>query len=399
MGRELGEIRDHEAALLLDAVQQLSLTHDVQQIGTIVKRAARQLLASDGAAFVLREQDTCVYADEDTIEPLWKGQRFPASDCLSGWAMIHRETLVIDDIGADSRVPHSFYSGTFVKSLVMVPIRRSDPLGAIGAYWAVVRHPTRREVALIEALAASAGTAMAHAELYRRLQEAIRWRDELLEVAAHELRTPLTPLRLQLDRLAGAVADGRRAADFPALIEQSRGHLERIERLVEGLLDQNSLLRDRLVLDRSEHDLGALVAGVLARTRSRAERARCPVAFEAEGSVQGSWDARRLEQVVENLLDNAWKFGQGRRIEVRVGLRRARATLSVTDHGIGIAAADHERIFERFARAVPTSHFGGFGLGLWASRRIVTAHGGSISVESRPDEGATFHVSLPLGGE
>jgi signal transduction histidine kinase len=71
------------------------------------------------------------------------------------------------------------------------------------------------------------------------------------------------------------------------------------------------------------------------------------------------------------------------------------ACILVKDHGIGIAEAERERIFERFARAVSTSHFGGFGLGLWVTRRIVAAHGGDITVESAQDQGTTFRVSLP----
>lgn len=175
MGRELEDIHGQEASLLLDVVQQLSMTHDLAQIGAIVKRAAGELLAPEGVTFALREQDSCVFADEEAIAPLWKGRRFSTSDCLSGWAMIHRRTAVIEDVDADPRAASlDLYSGTFVKSLVIVPIRPADPLGAIGAYWANPRRPQRREVALLEALAAGAATAIANAELYRQLQEARR---------------------------------------------------------------------------------------------------------------------------------------------------------------------------------------------------------------------------------
>jgi signal transduction histidine kinase len=407
MGRALEDIRGQEAAVLLDVVQQLSFAREIAQIGAVVKVAARQLLSADGVTFVLREQDSCVHVDEDAIAPLWKGQRFPVNICVSGWAMTHREVVIIEDVDSDPRVPHDAYSDKFVKSLLLVPIRRADPLGAIGACWARRRRPDEREVALLEALAAATATAMANAELYRQLEDAVRLRDELLAVAAHELRTPLTPLRLQLDRLAGAVTAGLPGAEIAARIEQSRHYLERTERLVESLLDQSRMSRDRLQLERSPCDLAAIVTEVVERARrrapsgglSRAERARCPLCLQAEGPLEGSWDARRLDQAIEHLLGNALKFGQGRPIEVRVRAEDDAATVSVTDHGIGIAAEDRERIFERFARAVPTSNFGGFGLGLWAARRIVAAHGGALSVESRLEEGSTFTVRLPRTGD
>lgn len=396
MGQSPGDIHEQEASFLLDVVQELSFARELPQIGGIVRRTAREILAADGVTFVLREQDSCVFTDEEGIAPLWKGQRLPASACLAGWAMTHREPVVIEDIHVDPRAPQDMYSNTCVRSLAIVPIRPADPLGAIGVYWAKVHRPSRRGVALLEALAAGAATAMANAELYRQLQEAIRLRDELLEVAAHELRTPLTPLRLELDRLSGALVDGRPTADFAARIAQSRMHLTRLERLVERLLDQSRMWSDRLVLERAEGDLVALVEGVVARARPRADRARCPLLLETEGPVRGAWDAGRLEQAIESLIDNALKFGQGAPVEVRVSAAAGLATVSVRDHGIGVPESGREQIFERFARGVPTSHFGGFGLGLWIARRIVSAHGGTISVDSRPHEGATFHVCLPL---
>jgi GAF domain-containing protein len=101
----------------------------------VVRVSARALVGADGATFVLRDGGACFYADEDSIAPLWKGQRFPISECISGWAMVHAQTAVVPDIYADDRIPHDLYRPTFIESLVMVPIDRSEPVGAIGAYW------------------------------------------------------------------------------------------------------------------------------------------------------------------------------------------------------------------------------------------------------------------------
>jgi hypothetical protein len=138
---------------LVAVVQDLSRARTLEDIQVIVRSAARQLTGADGATFVLRDGEKCFYADEDAIAPLWKGMRFPLSACISGWAMLNRRPAVIEDIYADARIPADAYRPTFVKSLAMVPIRTSEPIGAIGNYWATRRMPTDAEVRLLQALA------------------------------------------------------------------------------------------------------------------------------------------------------------------------------------------------------------------------------------------------------
>ena len=128
-------LSNSKTELLIEVVQELSIARSIQQIQDIVKHAARKLVGSDGSAFILRDQGMCYYVDEDSISPLWKGQRFDMSICISGWVMNHKETVTIEDIYKDSRIPINAYRSTFVKSLVMVPIRSRDPIGAIGNYW------------------------------------------------------------------------------------------------------------------------------------------------------------------------------------------------------------------------------------------------------------------------
>jgi signal transduction histidine kinase len=110
----------------------------------------------------------------------------------------------------------------------------------------------------------------------------------------------------------------------------------------------------------------------------------------------GSWDRLRVEQVVANLVANALKYGPGCPVEMSVTRETECACIRVRDYGIGIAAEDQRRIFQRFERAVPMSHYSGFGLGLWIAREIVAAHGGSIDVDSEVGRGSTFIVRLPL---
>ena len=111
---------------------ELERSRTLDDVGHVVRRSARWLAGSDGATFVLRDGDLCFYADEDSIAPLWKGQRFPMTECVSGWAMLHEEPAVIPDISRDPRIPLAVYLPTFVRSLVMVPIGH-PAVGAIGA--------------------------------------------------------------------------------------------------------------------------------------------------------------------------------------------------------------------------------------------------------------------------
>ncbi len=138
---------------LVGVIQRLSLARSLPEVQRIVRTAARRLTGADGATFVLRDGLNCHYADEDAISPLWKGQRFPLEMCISGWSMMHKRAVAIEDIYLDDRIPHEAYRPTFVKSLAMVPIRQLDPLGAIGNYWTTQHKPTEQELQLLQALA------------------------------------------------------------------------------------------------------------------------------------------------------------------------------------------------------------------------------------------------------
>jgi signal transduction histidine kinase len=107
-------------------------------------------------------------------------------------------------------------------------------------------------------------------------------------------------------------------------------------------------------------------------------------------------DENRLRQLFEGIVDNAFKFGGDQPIEICVERRAEQARVTIVDHGHGILPADRRRIFERFERAAPANHFGGFGLGLWVARHLAEAHGGEIALSETPHGGTTVTVSLPL---
>ena len=136
-----------------DARQALDEASDLVEVGRFVRVAARKCTGAQGATFVIREADSCFYEDEDAIAPLWKGQRFPLTACISGWAMLNDETAIVPDIESDPRIPIEAYRPTFVRSLLMAPVGSPEPMAAIGAYWSKTRRPRDDEVERLEELA------------------------------------------------------------------------------------------------------------------------------------------------------------------------------------------------------------------------------------------------------
>lgn len=155
------ESADNPRWKLLDAARErLMAARSQDAVIAIVRDTARNVTSADGVTFVLRENTHCHYVEEDAIAPLWKGQRFPMTSCISGWAMLNRKTAVIPDIFADDRIPHDVYRKTFVKSLVMTPVGLDTPLAAIGAYWRDKPIISPREVAAVESIAAMVAEAI-----------------------------------------------------------------------------------------------------------------------------------------------------------------------------------------------------------------------------------------------
>lgn len=153
-------VADDPVTCLVDAVTAFTAAGSLPEVAAIVKTTARRLVAADGATFVVSEAPLCYYLDEDAISPLWKGRRFDASTCISGWAMQYRQQVIIADIYADDRIPHDAYRPTFVQSLVMTPVRALKPLAAIGTYWKNPHTCSAEEAGWLQALADSTALAL-----------------------------------------------------------------------------------------------------------------------------------------------------------------------------------------------------------------------------------------------
>jgi PAS domain S-box-containing protein len=233
-------------------------------------------------------------------------------------------------------------------------------------------------------------------QLLERLGEALKSRDEFLSVASHELKTPITALTLKLHLLLREV--GRPHSDIARIatgLEVAARQTQRLTHLVDELLDVSRITTRRLKLEREEMSLSLVIRVVLTRLRVVIDRAQCPVVRHVQPGVVGSWDRLRMEQVLENLLTNAVKYGAGSPIEVALHADGRWATLTVRDHGPGIPESEQRRLFDRFKRLSPPG-IGGLGLGLYITKQIIEAHHGRIRVENRQGRGATFVVELPL---
>lgn len=230
-------------------------------------------------------------------------------------------------------------------------------------------------------------------------QRLVEIRDDFLSVASHELKTPITPIRMYLSMVKRHVenlpADFLKS-DLLKGITDTENQFDRLLKLVDNLLDVSRIKADRLLLDREDFDLGEVVAKFTEHLAYEFERMKCPLILNLEKEVKGSWDRLRIEQILLNLLLNALKFGVGKPIEVTLTKNDGKARLIVRDHGVGIAEEDQGRLFRRFERIAPAKHAGGMGLGLYICRNIAIAHGGTISVKSKPGEGAAFIVEIPL---
>jgi len=397
-------------ALLVEAVQRLSLARTLPDVQEIVRTTARRLCGADGATFVLREGDNCFYADEDAISPLWKGQRFPLESCISGWAMRERRAAAIADIYVDDRIPHDAYRPTFVKSLAMVPIRQMEPIGAIGNYWATQREPSEEDLALLQALADSTAVAIESVQLWAdmearvadrtaKLQEALKLNEHILGTMAHEINNALGGTVGFLDLLL--------AKDGAAPVDSVREYVELARRAatdgVRILEDQLAAAKDRagaLTVRPSLVDVADLLREIGATYSALRAGDAVAVVVDVDESAELPalrTDRHLLALTLRNLTSNALKFTD--RGEVRLAAARdadGGLAISVADTGVGIAPADRARIFETWGQVddEQAGRRAGSGLGLPFVRRVVDLLGGTLELESEPGRGTTFTIRL-----
>jgi signal transduction histidine kinase len=387
---------------------------DVQPVLNAVVEAARRFCGAGDALIVLRDgDDSAIVAHEGPLTASL-GRRRPVSrDNLSGRAMLDGLTVhVPDSILLD---PKEYADAQAMarehkwRAAVAAPMLREG--AAAGAIMLRKIEPgafTPRQIELLETFAAQAVIAIENVRLFTEIQEksrqlevASQHKSQFLANMSHELRTPLNAIIGYTEMMADGL--------YGEVPEKAQGVLERVQSnsrhllgLINDVLDLTKIEAGQLVLAIEGYSVVDMVATVLSATESLARARNLKLGSAvAPGLPTGTGDARRLTQVLLNLVGNAIKFTDQGGVEIRAAQAGGRFELSVVDSGPGIAPADQARIFDEFQQVDNTStrKTGGTGLGLSISRHIVELHGGRITVDSEVGKGSTFKISIPINAQ
>lgn len=222
----------------------------------------------------------------------------------------------------------------------------------------------------------------------------IQQKDEFISVASHELKTPITSLKASL-QLLSKMQDKPSEKMLPVLIQQANKSLDRVNSLVDDLLNASRMSQGQLHLKKRSFVISEMIQECVAHSGIDG---KYKAKINGDQTLQVFADPDRIDQVVVNFISNAAKYAPGSKyIYVSIEEQNDRAKVSVTDHGPGIPIEKQQHLFDRYYR-VDTSgiQYSGLGLGLYISSEIIKKHGGQIGVDSEVGKGSTFWFSLPL---
>ena len=396
---------------LAGAVEGIAGVRDLAGLADIVCAAARQLTHADGAALVLRKGDECDYLSGDASDPLRREQRLHLDCCASGWSIRNARPLAVVDAVEDPRVPAELYARAFARGLSVVPIGRTDPVGAIDCYWSEPHQVTAEELGLQQALADAVAVGLANLDLYQRLTEARAVAERLAQVKSvflanmsHEIRTPMSAILGFAHLLQRGTQDPDQQTKLGKIVTAAN-HLLAI---LNDILDFSKIEAGKLELEQCDFDLETVLAQVFALVTDQAHAKdlelilRLDPALATDPSLSG--DPTRLAQALINYLANAVKFTERGSITLEAtvledGPEKRLLHFAVCDTGIGIDAQGQTRLFDAFEQADTsiTRRHGGTGLGLALNRRLAQLMGGTVGVESEPGVGSTFWFTARLG--
>ncbi|HEX2647226.1 MAG TPA: ATP-binding protein, partial [Candidatus Dormibacteraeota bacterium] len=420
--RLLGELRERtdelgrsveELKALSEVGQEVSSTLDLNRVlVTILNRSVALSGADAGVIFrysraerEFRFVEAVGYSEAQVhdVRDLNVGENVTGM----GEAIARRAPLQIPDLRERPKNPlRDLAVAAGYRSVLIVPLVGADRiLGATILQRRQVGEFPEATVRLMQTLASQSVLAIQNARLFReiaekseQLAEASRHKSQFLANMSHELRTPLNAILGYAELLVDGI--------YGAVPERAMGVLERVQNngkhllaLINDVLDLSKIEAGQLALSLEDYALPDVVQSVVSATEGLANtKGLAFTADVAPGLPTGRGDARRLSQVLLNLVGNAVKFTDKGEVAIRAAAENGNFILTVRDTGPGIAPKDHDKIFEEFQQIdnSNTRKVGGTGLGLAISKRMVEMQGGTISVESELGRGATFRVILPI---
>ena len=237
----------------------------------------------------------------------------------------------------------------------------------------------------------------------QELQRALEMRDQFMSMVAHELRTPLNTLYLEAQMRKLQLERGNMAHFAPEQLERmvarDMRQIHAMVRLIDDMLDVSRIRAGKLSIRPGRVDLEALLQRIVGDLSHQAADVQSELRLSIVQPVAGCWDEFRVEQVIVNLINNALRYGGGKPVDVRLHADSQNARIEVIDQGVGIPEEVLPKIFEPFERGKMEGMPAGLGLGLYISRQLAEAHGGSLACRSKPNEGATFILTLPRADE
>jgi signal transduction histidine kinase len=414
---------ENERDTLLEIARALVTISDIGDIlPAILERLTAVLEPADSGTLMLydphRNDLFCAAAVGLDFEPL-KLLRLQPAEGMAGECFISNQSALYataDDVNRaiDSVRPQArdlfrraMHGLEQPQSAVCAPLIVGDEtLGVLSLY--NLRQPGSfddRALAFVEVLANLIALAISNAELaakqerIRALEEANRFKSEVIASLAHDMRTPLASIKGYSTALLmeDARFDATSQREFLEIIDEECDHLTSI---IHEMLESSLIEGGQLVLNLEPVILPRLVGAVVEEFKHRSRQHRILVDFPRRFPIIDA-DPYRVQQIVRNLLDNAIKYSsEGSLIVIRSLVRPTEVEVSVSDQGVGISPEDLNRLFEKFFRVNLTSgkQVPGTGLGLPIARAIVEMHGGRIWAESKVGEGTTLYFTLPRSG-
>ena len=408
LGRSVEELK-----MLSEVGQAVSSTLDLRAVlSTILTSSLGLTWANAGAVYRYSRAERAFRLVEavgwdEALTRSVSDLRIAETETAMGEAVVRREPVQLANIAQRASYPlRDVTLAAGFHSALIVPLLGAERiLGAIILMRKEAGEFPPEAVRLMQTLASQSVLAIQNARLFREIADkseqlalASQHKSQFLANMSHELRTPLNAIlgyaELLVDGIYGVLADRPKG-----VLERIQNNGKHLLALINDVLDLAKIEAGQLTLTLEDYALAEVVRSVVTATEPLATSKGLKfTAVLQDNMPMGHGDARRISQVLLNLVGNAIKFTEAGEIEIRASSTNGQFQLTVRDTGPGIADADQERIFGEFQQIdnTNTRNKGGTGLGLAISKRMVEIQGGTIWVESVVGEGSTFRVVLPV---